>query len=242
MVVVEPGTFQYQLFFALTGVILIVKAILAIYLGRRVWQKKKEAGKLVPDFLFGIFIFMISLFISRIFFAYFDFVLTQFDVDRYHLYPNVLYWKLGMFTSAIGIAITIFIMDKSVLRFKFKGILSYIIIAGAIFVVIYPVNTAEDFAFVSGISIFSMVGTLLIPILFIYIAIKTPGLRTVSLMITFGFIFYGVASLLVNEAILTQFRILFGAEIHILIFFLFMILKITGLSMVSYAVTKFGLR
>ena len=119
--------------------------------------------------------------------------------------------------------------------------LSYLILGGSIFILFYPVNSPEDFQFVSAVSIVSSLGTVLIPVIFLYLGIKIPGLRKTALMITLGFIIYALGPILVNDAILEVLRTTYGDQIHIIIFFLFITLKITGLIIISYSVTKFSL-
>lgn len=239
---VELNSFEFQLFFGMTLVILLFKLLLAIYLGKNVYDRKKNAGKLKIDFLFSIFILLIFLFISRLFFIYFDFFLTEFNEALYYQFPNYIYWKLGIIFSSIGIAFVLYIIDRKVYNFKFKGIFAIIVIIGIFMVIFIPINSAADFNTASFLVIFAQIGTVLIPLMFIYIAIKTPGLRKTALFIAFGFIFYGLAALLINESFVTLMRDLFGPQIHVILFFLFMLFKIIGLGLITKGVTQFGLR
>ncbi len=146
-----------------------------------------------------------------------------------------------MIISAAGIAYVLFIVDKKILNFKLKGILAIITIVGAVVIFIYPVNNSADFAFISGLSIITNGAIAILLVLFIYIAIKTPGLRKVCLFIVTGGILYAVGSVLVNEALLTQLRAIYGQGIHVFVFFVFMTLKISGLILMSYGFTKFSI-
>ncbi len=241
MALVEPDSFEFQLFFVMTLAILITKVVLAVYIGRNIYLKKKSKSTIGLDFMYAMFFLLISLFISRIFFSYFDFVLTKFDADTYYIYPNYWWWKTGMIISAAGIAYVLFIVDKKILNFKLKGILAIITIVGAVVIFIYPVNNSADFAFISGLSIITNGAIAILLVLFIYIAIKTPGLRKVCLFIVTGGILYAVGSVLVNEALLTQLRAIYGQGIHVFVFFVFMTLKISGLILMSYGFTKFSI-
>ena len=239
---VTPGTFEFELFFILTLILIATKVVLLIYVGSKLIARKREGGSIGTEFIFGIFILLLSLLISRLFFIYFDFILTEFDSTQYYLFPNYIFWKIGMVTTSVGIGILLFITDKKVLNFKLKGIFTYIAFAGGIIILVYPVSSSDDFAFISGLSIISNGGIVILLFFFIYIAIKTPGsVRRNALFIVIGGLLYAVGVLLVNEAILTQLRNTFGEQIHILIFFLFILFKVIGLILMSYAFTKFAI-
>lgn len=239
---VSPGSFEFQLFFILTLLLLVTKGILLLFVGNKLIKKKREGGSISMDFVFGMFILLLSLFISRLFFVYFDFILTEFDSSAYYLFPNYLFWKMGMVITSIGIGILLFITDKKVLGFKLKGIFSYIAFIGAVIILLYPVNTANDFAFISGLSIITNGSIAILLLFFIYIAIKSTGdVRRNAIFIVIGGLTYALGSILVNEALLTQLRLAFGEEIHIVVFFLFILFKIIGLVFMSYAFTKFAI-
>ncbi|MGV9200514.1 MAG: hypothetical protein ACOC4M_17030, partial [Promethearchaeia archaeon] len=129
----NPDTFEYRLFFILTVIILITKVVLAIYLGKKIHNKKKREKELKIDFIFSVFILMVCLFISRLLYTYFDFFLTQFDNQKYYIMPNILYWKIASFVAAAGFAFTLYVIDKKVLKFKLKGSLAYLYLAAALF-------------------------------------------------------------------------------------------------------------
>jgi len=239
MAALDPNSFQYTLFLSLTIILLIVKTLLTLYILRKILEKKKETGQFKIDFVFGMFILFICLIISRVIYIYFDFFLTYFDSEVY--YKHVLYWKLGFLPSAVGLAVVNYILDKKILNFKLKGITAYMILGGAILVLFWPVNSQEEFQTISAISFISSAGTILIPIIFIYLGIKIPGLRKTAFMITIGFAIYALGPILVNDAILDVLRTAYGEEMHVIIFFLFITLKIIGLIIISYSVTKFRL-
>lgn len=237
--VVTPGTFEFELFFILTLIILIVKALLATYLGIKVFDKKKETGKFQLDFISSVFILMIGLFISRVLYTIFDFALTEFDANRFYLVPNLYYWKAAGFIASAGFVLTLFVVDKKALNFKLKGIPAIILLIIMFIQLLYPVNNSEDFTFVSQIGLMTTGVGLLIPIMFLYLGIKTPGLRKVCFMIAFAVIIYGFGSILVSEGILDPLRATFGPDIHITMFFLFLVFKTIGLTMMTYGVVNF---
>lgn len=240
MVALELYSPTWELFLILTLVLIAVKALLALYILKKILAKKKETGQFKVDFVFGMFILFICLLISRIIYIYFDFYLTRFDSDLY--WEHALYWKLGLFASAVGLAYANFVLDKNVLNFRFKGIFAYIIIGGATVILFYPVNNSQDFQFVSALSIFTSAGTILIPIIFLYLGFKIPGNPgKTAFMITLGFIVYAIGPILVNDAILEVLRTAYGDQIHIVIFFVFILFKIAGLIIISVSVTRFTL-
>ncbi len=237
----ELFSFEYNLFLALTIILLCIKLVLSIYLGKMVLKRKKEIGKFQVDFLFSFFVFMVSLFVSRLVYMYFDFALTFFDPKLYPLMPNVIFWKIGAFSSAIGYIFVLFIVDKKVLKFKFKGILAYISFALAVLMLVWPVNSAQDFQIMSGLGIAIGLSGLLIFFIFIYLAIKIPGLRNTSLLIAFGLVIYAIGAAIINESLLAPLRVIYGPQIHIVLYFVYMIMKITGLLMITKGVINFKL-
>jgi len=235
-----PESFEYTIFLTLTIILLCVKVILAVYLFIEILERKRrEGGKLKIDFVFSIFIFMVCLTISRLIYMIFDFHLTYFDPDTYFLPPNYIFWKIAIAISIIGFAFIIYIIDKKALHFKFKGILSYFPIAIAIIICLWPINTPSDFNFISLLGIISIASGLLLIVLFIYIAITIQPLRKTSLIITFGFMVYAFGAVLINEFVLEPSRAIFGPQIHILTYFIYLILKILGLVLISYSIKKF---
>ena len=233
---------ELDLFFTLTIILIITKAILATFLGYKIVQRKKQTGEFGFGFVFGVFALMICLLISRIVFIYFDFVLTKFDSSKLHLSPNVDFWRVGMFLILLGYSIFLFITDKKVLDFKFKGIISYILIAIALIIVIYPVSSASDFQFISTLSIGANVVAVIIPILFFYLARQESPYRMASLAIAMGVIFYAIGANLVVELLLINLEQTFGSNIRITFWFLSLIFKISGLSLFSFGVTKFAVK
>ena len=187
---IQPNSFEYNFLFILTIILLAVQLAISLFLLKKVFDKKKERGSFEIDFLFGLFIMAITLFISRLIFTYFDFYLTKFDPNTYYLMPNILVWKLAQLIVILGFAFLVFIIDRKVLNFKFKGIFSNILIATALFTFFYPINSAEDFKFVSsilGISVITV--SFVFPALFIYIG-RTPGIRATAFMFAFGIIVF----------------------------------------------------
>ena len=91
-----PNDPIYQLFYVLIVIVLIFKASLASYLAVRVYKKSKREGEFKFDFLFAVFVLVVSMFISRAFYFYFDFYLTYFDPNEYWRPENIWAWKLAL--------------------------------------------------------------------------------------------------------------------------------------------------
>ncbi len=233
------GTFEFNLFLILTIILLIYKGILSIYLLSKVRERKQITGKYSLDFIFGMFLMMLCLFISRFLFLFYDFYFTKFNPATFHIEPNVILWRFAMDISMLGYFFILFTMDRKVLNFKFKGIFAYIVLAGMILIAFYPVSTPEDFIVLSTIGGLGLIAAFILPIIFFYIGIKTPGVRRYAFMIAFGIIFFAIGSALVIQSVIDPLRKAYGNDIQILIFALFFVGKISGLTLVSVGVVKF---
>jgi hypothetical protein len=171
---------------------------------------------------------------------YFDFYLTEFDSAKYYLLENVIYYKIGGTVYLIGFAILLFIIDKKVLEFKFKGVFSYILFFGALFVLFYPVTTAEEFEFVSLIEmIVVFVGGFIFPIVFLYFGIKVPKLRNATFLFAFGIIVFILGAALLGEVIVNPLKEVYGIGILVVIWIFALVLKIIGLILITYSSIKF---
>jgi hypothetical protein len=220
-------------------IIIAITLLICIYLGKKVFNKTREQGYLSYDFLFGIFVTMSALFISRIIYMYFDFYLTKFDSSKYYLTPNIWYYKIGGLIYLSGFAVLLFIIDKELLEFKLKGILAYLIIAVAVIELIYPVNSPEDFEFISALELIAFFVGLLVPIIFIYVGIQTPGLRRISYIFALGIVLFYIGVAIVAEFILSSLKDIYGTNIQISIWILSLIMQILGLILMTFASTKY---
>ena len=117
--------------------------------------------------------------------------------------------------------------------------MAYITAIAAAIQFLYPVNSQEDFTIVSTIGFIGDIAGIAIPLIFLYIGIKTPGLRKTAFMIAFGVIIYVIGSNLVVEPILAPIREAYGLTGQITIYFIFFTLKIIGLSMFTYGFVNF---
>ena len=231
-------SFENNLFFVLTLILLGAKLFLFNFLGREVIGNKKRKGKLEFDFLFATFILLGFLFISRLFYMYIDFFLTQNNPELYHLPQNVIYWKLGGFMAAIGIFILLFIIERTVLNFKLKGIPAFLLLLGFFIVLVYPVNSKKDFLFLHVIVLITLSICTLIPAILIYVGIKAPEIRKISFLFALGVILYLIGVFIVSSVITDFIESLFRIKFQIASYFLFLIFKISGLIIVAYCATN----
>ncbi len=241
----EPNSLEYQVFYILVILLLAAKLSFSVYLGKKIINKTKKEGKFTFDFIFGVFILMICLFVSRFLYFFYDFYLIKFDPANFLNPDALIVWAFASLISTIGYSAAMFAIDYRVLHFRMKGIIAYIIIGVGIFDFIWVMGgfvTSEDiFGIVNGILMVANVLAIIIPIIFFYIGTKTTGLKKVSYIIAFGVIIYSIGSSIVLEPILSPLRDIFGDLIHIPVFFIFFILKLVGLGMFSYGVTQFSL-
>jgi hypothetical protein len=227
---------DYEIIFLLTLVLIMVKVIMAIYLGARLHKGKKE-NQVAPLFMSAIMLVMILWTISRVFFAIFDFFLTKFDTNMYGRFPDVWFWKFGALFASAGVIVVLWIVDKKILGNKFKGIFAIIMLASTILETLWPVSNFDEFQVASTIGLVGSLFALLIPILFLYIGIKTPGLRKTAFVLAFGIIIYTLGGGLVSAAVIDIF-IAAGLS-RTMVYLISTLMKIAGLVMVTIGATRF---
>ncbi len=238
----EPNTFEFNLFFILTVILLVAKFLIIIYIGVKIYLRKKETGKITFGFMMSMLILFICLFISRLIYTVWDFFLTEFDPSSFYIMPNIIYWKIGAMINAFGYAIVLYTIDKKIFDLKFKGIFAYFAIIVGIVQIIYPTNSSQDFDVVSTISILSNVISIVFPTMFFYIGFKSPqstGYRKPAFLIAIGVIIYAIGTNLVIEALIIALESMFGANTRITLYFLFLVFKITGLTILTNGVIVF---
>ncbi|TXT66288.1 MAG: membrane protein of unknown function [Promethearchaeota archaeon] len=236
---VEPYSFEFNLFLILTIILLIAKLLLSFYLGFKVYRRSKERGEFKLDFMASVLMLVISLLVSRILYTIFDFQLTVFNPDLYYVSPNVEVWKIAGLVATLGSSTVLYVIDKRILKFRFKGIIAYIFIIISLIRFFLPINSKADFTLNSTIGSIAQLAFLIIPVVFISLGWKIPDLRRNAFLVAFGIIIYIFGSIIVSEFILSPIREIFGDGGQILVFFIFLISKISGLTMASYGVTKF---
>lgn len=236
-----PNSLEFNVFLILTITLLIGKLLLSGFLAFKVRQRTKERGEFKLDFIFGVFIMVVCLFVSRLILMIVDFYLVEFNTEQYYLSPNIELWKIGNFIGMIGMAFLLWIVDKNVLKFRFKGILSYIYLIAGLIALLWPVSTKKGYTFVSAIFMFSQLLTIILPIIFINLGLKVPALRDLALIMALGILIYLSGVIIISDPIMGIFRVILGENAEFIVFFIFFALKITGLSLFTYGTAKFSL-
>jgi len=215
--------------------LIVAKLLFTLYLGKRIYDKRKESGKIELDFRFAVFFFSLSFCIARIMFMYFDFFMTSFDPNLYYLSPNIIVWKLAILIAQSSIALLYFIVDLKVLKFKLKGIFAYIIMVITLIQVFYPVSSQAEFELVSTLGMIGQLLVIFVPLIFFYVGYKSPALRKTSYMVAIGILIFFIGGLILNGSIVS----LIGSTV--LAYFMSSILKIIGLLLFVYGSIKFVL-
>ncbi len=227
----------YEIIFLFTMVVIVVKMVLAIFIGVKLRKSKEEENPVAPLFMRSIMYLMIFWTISRILFTIFDFFLTLNNPNNYPLFPNIWFWKFGAMFSAVPVVVVLLIVDKKILGNKFKGIFAYILLAAIIIQTLYPVSTPPDFQMASAIGLIGSIMAFLVPILFLYIGVKTPGLRRTAFTFAFGIIIYMLGSALVSAAIIGIFEN--AGLTDNMVYLISTSMKILGLLMMAVGATRF---
>ncbi|MBN2152916.1 MAG: hypothetical protein JW839_15805 [Candidatus Lokiarchaeota archaeon] len=227
----------YEIIFLLTLGLILVKLILGLYLAVKVRRSKKEENPVAPLFIGTVMLLMFLWAVSRTLFMEFDFFLTKFVEATYPDFPNVWFWKFGSVFASVGVIAILFIVDKKILSNKFKGVFAYIMLAAAIVQFAYPVDDYADFVVASTIGIVGSATSFLIPILFLYIGKKTPGLRRTAFTFAFGIIIYVLGGALVSASIIPMFYALGLSQT--MVYLISTSMKVLGLLMVAYGTTRF---
>jgi hypothetical protein len=224
-----------------TLITILIKLILTIYIGYRIQLKKRETGVEGLEFIKAVMVMLFTLFLSRVFLTVFDYHYTKLDMNLYPYEPQIWFWKIGQVIATLGQAYVVFILDKKLFQFKFKGIISYLMIYGAIMLLIFPVHDLSDFEKISVLSVISMIGIAILPIAFINIALKSSGeIRKTAWMIVWGILLFIIGSIVINASILNALQENFNRSFDVLMFLVQTITKGIGMMMIAYAGTKFN--
>lgn len=238
MMQITPNDSEFNILFLLTLILIISKLVVITFLTNKYLKKKKEKSRKELSFLLSLDLMIITLLLSRIFYTYFDFFLTHLDVQLFHEYPNVLYWKIAVFIYSVGFIHVLYTIDKRGLAFKLKGIPALILLSLTIIRLLYPITTSDDFNFVSFLEIIQLPFFIMIVGLFFYMGYKISGIRTVTFMIGIGILVYGLGTVIIGESILAPIRNEFGNQLHVFIFLTSTILKILGMIVIGIGVSR----
>lgn len=238
---ITPNSPEFYMILGFTLITICIKLILTIYIGLRIHQKKKEEGVVGLEFITAVMIMIFALFLSRVFLTVFDYHYTKFDMDLYPNEPQIWFWKAGQLIATLGEAYVVFILDKKIYNFKFKGMISLLMIISAMALLLYPVHDLSGFEVLSILSVICMLGIAILPITFINIALKSSGeLRRTAWMLVSGMLLFIIGSIIINASILNALQEAFDRSFDVLMFLIQTILKGIGMIMIAYAATKFN--
>jgi|SRR5271157_85428 len=231
---IYSNSWEFWTIFFATVAVVIMKFSIVVYLAVKIRVRKKEGSLAVP-FIRGFMLLILFLLISRVLFMIFDFYYTQFNMALYSNHPGVWFWQAGMFISSIGLAIIVFVTDKQLINFKFKGLFAYIVLAGGIFELVYPVNNLNDFNFLSTISILPDISLLVTFLCLVNIAWKTTGtVRRNAGILILAIVFYTISALVVNSGLITALNAILGFDVDVYFYLLQAILKITSIGLMAW--------
>jgi hypothetical protein len=232
----DPTSFEFKLLVTLRVLVIATKLFIALVVGLKVFGKHQKLKEIRNHFLFGIFVLMLSLAISRILYSIFDFRFTLLNPDLVVEY--IWWWKAATLVFFIGIVYLLRIIDLTIFRNKLRGIIAWILLIVAIVITVYPVLVYDDFVLISTLALVSAVGAILIPIFFLYVGIKTTGLRRTAFMIAFGMIIFIIGGLIENESIAAMILAIFQFGKNY-IYLASTITKIIGLSLFARGSLQF---
>ena len=210
--------------------LVIVKFTFAFTLFKK-YRENREHKFLVPvAFLFLTFA------IARCLLIYFDFYLTRFDDDLFQQFNQI--WRIAMTIQNVGFVFIIYVAEREIFVNKTKNIIT--ILSIAIIVVISFIPDIQTFQTFLTISLIFM--TLIIPISYIYLVIKTTGQpRLKALSIVIGFFLYMASMLIVSEMVLDGGVALFLIDkftFRYIMYSISMLTRIAGLFFVRYGYLK----
>lgn len=236
---IAPDSREFYIIFGITCLIVLVKVFIVLFLGKNLLAQKKEKA-IAQGFLFAIFITVLGLLISRLLYMVFDFYYTKFDMALYPDSPGVWFWKIANFTTGIAQAYLVFIVDRNILQFKYKGMIAYAMCGGYTFCLLYPIHILDDFNLVSTVYVLPSLGILLLLFIFGRIARQSSGeLRRVAWSVVLAVAFMGVAALFVNAALINALQPKVTFSVDVLMYIIQAAFKITGILLLGYSSTKF---
>ena len=229
------SSFEFSLKLTLNIIILAIKFLFAIYLGKKILLKKKDKGYLEFNFISSYCIMMLLSSIASCFFIY----LLFFDPNEYYKMPIVIYWKLATVIEYISYIPVFFVIEWKVLNFKLKAIPSFILLIISLLILFYPIDSQDDIEFLSNFVIVAVIAGFFIFATFLYIGIKIPGLRKPALLYVFGAIINTIGQQLTAETILISMRDEYGLTMYTIMQIFALILRILGLVLVVAGISHF---
>jgi hypothetical protein len=232
---------QYMFLFYLTVVLLMVKGLILIVILKRILTERKKLEKVPLVFLYAMFVLMLSLFTSRVFYGAFDFFATGFDMDLYTLPFNIVLHKTGQVIVNVSIAFLIWALDRRIMLNKFKGIPAIIILAGALIQAFFPIREGfvEDFELYSFFNIFFLLPAVIIFINFMWMGIVTPRLRKTSWVLAIAFMIHTFAAVIVNAAVISSIENALGPWVPYVMYTISITAKVVGLFLMLYGALNY---
>nr|MDO8112861.1 hypothetical protein [Candidatus Sigynarchaeota archaeon] len=241
------------LVFYLTCFILVIKILTITFISVKLIRRRGEEYAIAHAFMRAMLTLIVCLLVSRLFYMVFDFIYTKFDTTLYVSWTNICigsmcfdiqvttFWKLGQLIIGCGLAYIVFIVDRKILEFKFKGIFAYIMIAGSLLTLFWPVNTMADFEFISTLGILPQLGMLILFFVFLNIARKSSGrIRTTAVIIILAFILYGVAALAVNAGLIAALNSALGTDVTLYMYLIQTTMKTVGIIFMAMGASRWG--
>lgn len=223
----------------MTILIIIFKFAIAIFLGTIASKQIKEEKQFRLTFIFAMTIFCFTLGLSRTCYFIFDFYLTKLNPDLFYIEPNIWFWKMGNLFTSLGGIFVLYTIDKTVYQKKLRLIPEIVLLAVALTQFLYPVTDKASFDTVSAIGTIGSIFTIIIPITFIWLAIKSAGqVRRTSLILGIGIVVYGVVGQLLSEPVLQSIEAVLP-NARLIVWIVVPITKIVVLSFMAYAATQF---
>ncbi len=229
------SSYEFNLKLTLNLILLAIKLIFSVYLGRVILRKKDEDGIMEFNFVTSYFLLLILTAIANLFFIY----LLFFDSDTYHLMPIVIIWKLATFFEYLSYIPVFIAIEWRVLNLKLKGIPSSVLIFIALLVLFYPIDSQEDIQFLSSFVIVAVIAGVFIFIVFLYLGIKIPGLRKPAFLYIFGAIINTVGQQLGAENLLIFFSEEYGQPAYTSMQILSLTLRVIGLLLAVIGISQF---
>ncbi|MHA1733329.1 MAG: hypothetical protein ACTSU5_15390 [Promethearchaeota archaeon] len=160
--------------------------------------------------------------------------MTKYDPATYVVEPNLTVWRIASVVSAAGAGTFIFILDRAIFNFQFKGVLAYIVYAIGVMYALVPIHTLDEFTLVSNIALIGGLVILSIPFMFFWLGWKNPSLRRVSFIVGLGILIFAVGGTLLGENIMQLGESILGPGVRVFLIVASVVLRIVGLLMLSY--------
>lgn len=190
----------------------------------------RKTGSHMP-YILVTSLFFLFLGVSRVIFAWFDFIVTNFDSTTYPSYAWD--WKIATAVTLVGMASFAYQLEKKPLQNKTKGIMTIIVCAFTVLMIVYPVTDTFSFNIDQSFVIGPVACVVVTPFIYFYLAVRVPAFKFTGVIIGIGIIL-----LIVGELIVANFVVAFFQASGMdrgSIYILAQVLKIAGAVLVGSA-------